>query len=158
MVIARLRAVKLLSQSWIIDRWNKNGRATIFIFSLTFFTSRSLENELDVRSLGQYNCKGEEPNAQIRRLWYYYTMFPTLVQSPTVHAIGHGFLKHDRTTGGFSLIFAQSSSFNATCSSFPELLIQSTERIEMPFPQLLEHFCQGPFHHLKKQWSTKMEF
>ena len=83
-------------------------------------------------------------------------MFPTLVQSPTVHAKGQDFLKHDLTTDGFSLIFAQSSSFKATCSSFPELLTHSTERIEIPFPQLLEHFCQGPLHHLKRMISENV--
>ena len=66
----------------------------------------------------------------------YYKTLRTFVQAPTVHANGHGFLKHDLTTSGFSLIFVHSSSFNATCSSFPELLMQSTERIEIPLPQL----------------------
>ena len=78
----------------------------------------------------------------------------TFDQDPTVQAKGHALLKHDLKTGGFSVIIAHASSFNATCSSFPELLTQSTDRIEMPFPHDLEHFCHWPFHHLKLEDKT----
>ena len=72
-------------------------------------------------------------------------------QLPTVQAKGHISLTHDFRTGGFSLMLTHSSSFNATCSSLPELRTQSTERIEIPFPHVLEHFCQGPLHQLRKR-------
>lgn len=78
----------------------------------------------------------------------------TFDQDPTVQAKGHALLKHDLKTGGFSVITAHASSFNATCSSFPELLTQSTDRIEMPLPHDLEHFCHWPFHHLKLEDKT----
>lgn len=90
------------------------------------------------------------PNISMHVAWIAFTFD----QDPTVQAKGHALLKHDLKTGGFSVIIAHASSFNATCSSFPELLTQSTDRIEMPFPHDLEHFCHWPFHHLKLEDKT----